>query len=402
MTGRLPFALIALSIAALESASAQGRLVATRKNIGDTTLVRVVSGSVWGNTASLVEELRIGALDGAPEETFGQILDVAPDRRGGVYVFDGKAPALRHFDSTGRHVAKLGGRGAGPGEYQDASLGMKVRPDGRVFLRDPRNARLNVYGPDGKPLTQIPITSGLFTGNSMIIDTAGEFYLKILLGPIERNKPWPIGLLHLSSAGKIIDSLRPPTLAGEPAGASGFFAPQKVWEMSPFGYVVGGVNSSYRFEFTKRDGKVIRVEMSHTPVRLAAEERAEYEATNEWTRKYRSQFQTAEIPPTPQTKPAYSGFDIGDDGQIWVRVHVPAVKVQIDDEDKPKDPSQRPVMSWREPATYDVFQPDGTYLGRIRLPDKVSLAAHRGDEVWGRTAGEFGELYLVRYRLKHR
>jgi len=391
----------ALSLVALAGIRAQGNLVASRKTVGDTTIVHVASGSVWGNTASLVEELRIGKLDGTPEEMFTQIRDVAPDRKGGVYVFDPGGPALRHFDARGKHLVLLGGKGSGPGEYRDASLGIKVRADGRVFMRDPRNGRINVYGPNDKPLAQIPIPSGLFTLKSTVLDTAGEIYLKILLGPIQKGKPWPIGLLHLTPDGKLIDSLAPPTLAGEPDADRGLYYPRKIWEASPLGYIVAGLNTDYRFQFRRRDGKVTRIEMDHAPVRFGAEERAELDAANDWMVKNRGQFLSNQVLPTPPTKPAFSGFDIGDDGQIWVQVHVPAVKVALDPDEKP-DPGRLPPAAWQEPPTFDVFQPDGTYLGRIRMPDRVSLVAHRGDEVWGTTTGESGELYLLRYRLKHR
>jgi hypothetical protein len=379
---------------------AQGTLAIDRKTVGDTTFVRILGGSVWDTTTRLVEELRIGKLDGPTEEMFGRIGDVALDGHGGVYVFDGQVPALRHFDSTGRHVAVLGRKGAGPGEYQDASLGLNVRPDGRVFLRDPRNGRINIYGADGKPETQIPVSSGLFTGNAMVIDTAGQIYLKVLTGKIERNKPWPIGLMHLAADGKIIDSVNPPAIAGEPDKEGGTFAVRKLWEPSPLGYIVAGVNSAYRFEFRKPDGKVVRIERDYTPVAVGEEERAEREAANEWMRKNQGRFLSAEIPPVPSTKPAYAEFDIGDDGQIWVRAYVAAVKIPPDDDATPR-PDQPPPRTWREPATYDVFEPDGTYLGRIRLPDGVSLSAHRGTEVWGTTSGPSGELQLIRYRLTH-
>jgi hypothetical protein len=379
---------------------AEGTLAMERKTVGDTLFVHVVSGSVWDTTARLVEELRIGKLDGPPEEMFGQVLDVAPDGHGGVYLFDGQVPALRHFDSTGRHVALLGGKGAGPGEYQDASLGLDVRPDGRVFLRDPRNGRINIYTADGKPSGQVPVSSGLFTANAMVIDTAGDIYLKVLLGPIERNKAWPIGLLHLAPDGRIIDSLRTPTIAGQPDVDGGRFDTRKVWEPSPLGYIVAGVNSAYRFEFRKPDGKVVRIEKDYSPLAVGPEERKELEAVNEWTRVNRARFLSAEIPPVPETKPPFNGFDIGSDGQIWVRVATPAVKLPLEDVPAARNANLPPPTTWREPSTYDVFEPDGTFLGRIRLPDGVSLMAHRGTEVWGMVSGESGELHIVRYRLQ--
>src|SRR4051812_16127091 len=100
---RLLIPAFALYAGAACARDAQGNLAVERKTVGDTTVIHVVSGSVWDTTARLVEELRIGKLDGPPEEMFGQVGDVAPDGHGGVYLFDGQVPALRHFDSTGRH-----------------------------------------------------------------------------------------------------------------------------------------------------------------------------------------------------------------------------------------------------------------------------------------------------------
>jgi hypothetical protein len=62
--------------------------------VGDTTIVRTLEGSVWGDSVALVEELSIGTLNGPPEYEFGQVQDVAVDANGGIYVFDGQVPAL--------------------------------------------------------------------------------------------------------------------------------------------------------------------------------------------------------------------------------------------------------------------------------------------------------------------
>jgi hypothetical protein len=51
-------------------------------------------------------------------------------------------------------------------------------------------------------------------------------------------------------------------------------------------------------------------------------------------------------------------------------------------------------------ASYDVFRPDGTFLGEVRVPDRVSLQAFGDEVVWGIRWGDFDEQYLVRYRLR--
>lgn len=371
---------------------------------GDTVIVRTLAGSAWPGPA-LVEELRLGALEGAEEEMFGPNLALAPDGRGGVYVFDGAAPALRHFDREGRYTRTLGREGSGPGEYRDVALGLAVLDDGRLFMRDPRNARINIYNAAGDPAGQWPVASGLFTSRAMVVDTAGEAYLKILTGRPERNKPWPVALLHLDTAGAIVDTVPAPTVPGEPETAGGTFLPRKVWEMSPVGDVVVGITAfregRYGFEIRRRDGSVLRVEKLHSPVPVHPEERAELEAVNDWTRRNQSQFLTADIPPVPETKPAYRGFYFDEAGdRIWVHLHVAAEKGDAGEPTSVRGVQEpRPATSWREPTAFDVFETDGTYLGEVRIPERTSIGAIRGDEIWAVQRGELEEPYVIRYRV---
>ena len=369
---------------------------ADREVRGDTTIVTTTSGSVWSE-ASLVEELRIGTLDGAEEYIFGGILALTPDGGGGVYAFDGQVPALRHYDSTGAYVGTIGGKGAGPGEYQDAVLGMAVRPDGRLMLRDARNSRLNLYDPDGKPSDHWRVADGLFTSDALLVDTAGHSYLKILLEPPERNRPWKIGLLHLDETGAIVDSIEPPTIVGEPTDGGGTFIPGKLWARSPHGFTVVGVPRAYEFEVRHPDARVVRVRRPHTPVALLPEEKAELEAQADWMRENQGQFLSSDIPDIPGTKPAYAEIRAAADGRIWVRRHVTAVK-QGEEEAEP-DPGRPPRRLWREPSVYDVFEADGTYLGEVRLPDRMRISWIGREHVWAVHSGEMDESYIVRLRL---
>lgn len=376
-----------------------GNWVAERDTIGDTIVVRTVSGSVWGAPATMREDLTIGVPEGREELMFGGIEEMAVDASGGIYVFDGRVPALRYFDSTGAYVRTLGGKGAGPGEYQDVALGLAVRRDGRIVLRDPRNARLTLYAPDGTPSAHWPVASGLFTANAMVLDTADHAYLRILLAPPERNKPWRIGLLHLDDQGRLVDTIPDPEIAGAPTDAGGTFRPSKVWAWSPLGYMVVGVNESYRLELRPPNDRVIRIERTTPTVQVLPEERAELEARNEWYRKYQGRFMTSEIPPVPSTKPPYRSFLIGRDGRIWVRRHVNAEHVPAEGQATPEQP---PPPSWTEPPVYDVFEPDGVYLGEVHVPRGTALLVARGEAAWGTREGAAGEVYVVRLRIERR
>jgi len=101
------------------------------ETIGDTTVVRTLSGSVWGAEATLVPEVSIGELDGPEEYLFGWIFAIAVDDDRNVYVFDYQAQHVGVFDSAGNYVQTLGREGEGPGEFNRAES-IAMLPDGRV------------------------------------------------------------------------------------------------------------------------------------------------------------------------------------------------------------------------------------------------------------------------------
>ena len=59
------------------------------ETIGDTTVVRTLSGSVLGAAATLVPELSIGEMDGPEEYLFGRVGSIAVDDDRRVFVLDG-------------------------------------------------------------------------------------------------------------------------------------------------------------------------------------------------------------------------------------------------------------------------------------------------------------------------
>jgi hypothetical protein len=375
--------------------------VVEREVRGDTTVIRTLSGGeAWPDgSARLDEELSIGVLDGPEELMLAQVAWIAPDGGGGVYVFDGVVPALRHYDGEGNFVQSFGGRGQGPGEFQDAALGLHLRSDGRLQLRDARNGRMILYAPDGTPDEHWPVVTSLFTSRAMVVDTAGYTYLKILTGEVQRDRPWPIGLLRLDPHGAVVDTLHPPPHPDEPTEVGGTFLPALHWEFSPLGYFVSGVSTNYAVALHKPDG-IVRLEREWTPVPVHPEERAEREARNRWSQENLGGTLTAEFPPVPRSKPAYRGIFVGTDGSIWVHRHESAEEPDPAAAGSQPDPEGPPPLRWIEPSTFDVFREDGEYLGVVDVPRGMSLRVFSLEELWGVRAGELGEPQVVRLRLR--
>ncbi|WP_420632623.1 6-bladed beta-propeller [Candidatus Palauibacter sp.] len=95
--------------------------------IGNTIVVRTVSGSQWGADATLVPELSIGEMDGPDEYLFGSIASVAVDDDRNVYVFDQQAQNVRIYDPEGGYMRTLGRPGQGPGEWHHPTRSSKLK-----------------------------------------------------------------------------------------------------------------------------------------------------------------------------------------------------------------------------------------------------------------------------------
>ena len=117
-TGILSGILTSVTLCACEpsaSAGIHGPWTAERETLGDTAVVRTVSGSVWGDTMVLVPELAIGEMEGeGGPYLFGFISGLEVDPQGRIFVLDWQAQELRVFSPLGEHLLTIGGPGEGP------------------------------------------------------------------------------------------------------------------------------------------------------------------------------------------------------------------------------------------------------------------------------------------------
>lgn len=393
---------VALGVLALATAapaqdlSPTGPLRVERSTRGDTTVVRTLAGSSRG-TARLVEELRIGSIDGPLETQFGLIHCMALLRDGAVAIFDGSVPALRLFDSTGRHVRTLGRDGAGPGEYRNQCLGLALHPDGTLMLYDPRNARLNRYAPDGSVLPSWPVPAGLFTQHNLRVDSTGNTYVKVLLEQPQPGAEWKIGEVRIDRTGVIRDTVPPPDIPGETGEA--IFAPRKYSTWTRSGAQVAGHSGEYRLTVAMPGRRVVRIERVTPQVRLDPAERRNYQEVTDARLRAPNVRTTGGSTTVPAVKPYFRDLLPDADGRIWVQLHSPGEEYQPPSQPQRPGMPAVPPLRWRERPLFDLFQLDGTYLGQVALPARTWFRDARGDRIWVMQVGEDGEQYVVRYRM---
>lgn len=395
-----------------EGAAPSG-LHVVRDTVGDTVVVRTVTGSVWGAPATLVPEVSIGKTEGDPHYLFGAVASVAVAADGTIYVLDSQATEVRAFDPAGTWVRTLGRRGGGPGELKQPEA-LAVLSDGRIVVRDPGNARLQVYRPDGSPVAEWLLRSTLHTSAPLWADEHDNVYVEFLRGAGTPGTEWQMGIIRYGPDGAIRDTLQPPQTgyhppfvvahAGEGSSQSyGVpFTPSEQWTIHPGGYFIYSLSTDYRIDLLRRDAPVIRIERSYRPVKVeSGEKEARKRQIENWMHNMVPDWKW-DGPSIPDTKPPFGNILTGHDGRLWVKVPQPAVEEPNPDYD-PKKP-QSEATRWVEPTAFDVFEPDGTYLGRVDTPEGFSTYPwpfFRGDTVWAVTADSLGVQRVVRYHVQH-
>ena len=389
-----------------------------RDTLGDTIVVRTLQGSEWGQEAVLQPEMSIGVFEGEDHYMLGSVRSLAVADDGSVYLMDSQVPALRKYAPDGTYLTTFGREGGGPGEYKGPDGGLVVLADGRVVLRDPGNARLQVYSPEGEPLATWPLRGGFNTGSPMVVDTAGVVWTQVLLDPEAGVTDWRMGMAGVDSrTGQPVDTVPAPEWdyeapkliasisSGENRSTSVSnvpFSPQPSWAFSPLGWMVGGLSTRYAVDQYLPGGQVLRIERVAESVPVQPDERADQERQTTWGMRTTQPDWKWNGEPIPDRKPPFRGIATGVDGRIWVMVHQPGQRVPDEELVEADDPDARPASRWREPVAYDVFEADGSYVGRVRAPDGFSTyprPVFRGDTVWAIVRDELDVQYLKRFRV---
>jgi hypothetical protein len=335
---------------------------------------------------------------------------------GEIYLVDDQVPVLRQFGPDGTWVRDIGREGGGPGEYGDPDGGLRVAADGRVMLRDPGNGRMSVYSADGEYLDgwMLPGGGGFNTSNQMTVDTAGRVYTLIVKNIGVTVTEWQWGIARIADGGAPVDTLTPPDfefdewiVSGESENSSSMssvpYGPGITWAVSPHGYFVGGLSTDYSFDLYT-EPMVLRIEKVWEPVSVDRTEAALLRERMEERFKSRFPGWRWNGPDIPDIKPPFDELFVAEDGRIWVQVHSKSVEfMTVEEAREEEEATGRTANRFREPVEFDVFEPDGTYTGRVLAPDDFQMAPQpvmRGDTVWAVTADDLGVQRVSRFHLE--
>jgi DNA-binding beta-propeller fold protein YncE len=177
---------------------------------------------------------------------FNRPTNLALAQDGGIYVTDGYGNARVHkFDANGRLLLSWGEPGAGPGQF-NLPHGIGVGRDGRVYVADRENSRVQVFTPEGKYLTE---WADLARPMQVFIDRQDRVFV-VEVGWRAGLFPWQTVPGPNASAARLsVFDCEGQLLArwggeGDPCAPGNFFAPHDVWIDSRGDLYVGEVTMS--------------------------------------------------------------------------------------------------------------------------------------------------------------
>ncbi len=405
-----PFVALALGCSAESVEPSDRSVLATvfDSTRGDSLIARVAGTVPDAYVRVAAEELRIAP--GAEDTTlFAEVneFDVGADGR--LYVFDAANRVLFVFDSTGALLRRVGRQGSGPGEF-NSNNGMVVLPDTRLAQWDARNGRISFFSADGDFQQSWVIPTGFSTSNGIRSDASGTLYAyRPVTPPRDGEILGRMGLRKLGAEGQMTDSLIPPDLPftqlfyiarekDNTSATSATHAPRFQWQWHRDGHFVSVSTERYEIEVS-RPQRPLRIVRDAPSIPVPEAERSWDQERITFNLRMTDPSWQFNGPPIPSTKPPVAGLFVARDGRIWVRVAVPSVEIPADERD-PADPKRPPPRIFRDASTdFEVFEADGRFVRRVRLPYTAQFVEADGDRVWYLDRDADGLPAIVRARF---
>lgn len=325
----------------------------------------------------LVEELRLGQVEGTGPEVFGDVHDVAVDEKGHIYVLDYGSKEVRVFDRDGRHLRNMARDGGGPGEFRYSGFSPEYRivwqPPNRLWIAD-RYQQLSFdslgnelsrvgapFGP-GMPIRGSAMRDGMRRGTIVTADGSGFIYQQVRVTDgttsgdqtVSRSRTYgvrmPVSPEHpnpvLPRDSVLLDSRTSTRTRQSRSGSDGTITiggtirvsiPRRVWAFAGGETVWAANRASRRFhEFTFAGDTVRTVELGNPP------------------------------PPPPddsdesEFEPQMASLEVSPEGWLWVLRHR-------------EDPDENPV--------WDLFDNCGRYRGEVASPARIATVRFGGETV---------------------
>lgn len=393
---------VVFGLAACQGGDAQSAHVAVRDSAG----IEIVENAtdLWNTPvrwrASTEPIVRIGAIEGEDGYLFDNIRGLVVLDDGRVVVANSGDQSVRWYSPEGVFLFQRGGAGDGPGEF--ARLGqITLLPGDTVVAVDWSGRRFTLFGPDGAVgptrrvdgLTAPPGRIYRLSSGEWILATSGSSTDQLGRGPPQAgvyrlDSP----VLRISADGASVDTLgqfpssevEVTTYHGGILFGSARFARRLAYAVVNDEVLIA-TGDRLQLDFYSPSGAAVRsvrapdVDVSLTPdIATAYRELLRERAASAPADQRAADERRISEMQLPETMPAFSSIVVDSDGSVWVGEY------RYDGE-----PAEQ----------FLVFDTDGRFTGRARVPPALRVMAIQDGHVWGRTTDDLGVEYVAAYEL---
>lgn len=352
-------------------------------------------------TPNLEEQWRAGGL--RKGQTLAMPIGAAPGLHGRLAIPDFQLQRVFVLDADGSWAGAWGRKGDGPGEYR-YPLAAAWSRTGRLAVLDVGGGRVVFFrkgSAAGAPLRTAPeLLARLVAGGRLRWQGIGPDGTLFLVPPADTGVPATgsattggegptVGavLLRVAPGASSPDTLLKATervLGGQFPTWPAPGWPRLVAAVDPHGGVVAaGWGPGFRIAQFDTDGSLVRIVCRVAPPMPFTD------AERGGSRPAPNAHLAAALrkSPAPASPAAVARLFVGAEGRIWA------------ERDRPRALDRADASFGRPGGTFDVFGPEGRYLGVVRAPDSARLVAASGERVWGFVEGSLDQTTVVAYRL---
>lgn len=334
----------------------------------------------------LEENLSLGA-EKDDNYLFHRVRGLAVDDENNIYVVDMGNYRIQKFDQKGKYLRTIGRKGQGPGEFNLPTT-MFIDSKHNLYIRDFR--KIHLFNQQGEFTGSFSLDYDL---SDFAVDEDGHILANAILQP---RDPALGAIVKIDPNGKVIKKIAEYTFPGIKiiVGEAATFALSCNHAYTPSlqfcslgqNIYVYGFSSDYLIHMIDKEGNpILRIRKKDSPIPISNDEKNKIIQTSLQAferRKISISRRTVEEILHFEENRAYFDRLLADDCQ---RLYVRRVKSVLD---------ESPLCE------FDVFNREGYYLYRIKLPfsPEVIRDRHLYDIF---TSEETGEVKIKRYKIKN-
>ena len=316
--------------------------------------------------------LDLAGTGSGPDHEFYGVSDGARLADGTLVLAEGSTNLIKYYAPDGRHLGSFGGEGEGPGEFLRIRS-IDVLPGDTVIAYDGRNVRITKIGPDRRLVGETALTQQFIT--RVVALEPGVTLVGIgSTEPVDSgdgHQRWPRHYVRLTDDGVVIDTVlvglgsESVSLEGGAVDAVPFLG-KDTYVAVHDGEVYLGDSDSLEVRRYTPDGTLIR------QARVSGFDLGDGEVVSAAEAAFREEMRPAtrrinEMLPVPTHRPAYADILVDPRGYVWTSEHKGRFRNMLD----------------AEPVAWQVFDPDGVWLGAVEAPGRLQVFEIGDDYVFG-------------------